>query len=203
MRKAGVLASACVSLLAACSSLSSTNAHHYFVLDAAPARAPKSTSMPRPETLIVAPTQSASFYDTQEIVYSRVPGERAYYQYSSWTERPARTIDALLTERLERSAAFRMVASSTSGMRGSLLLRTRLVEMFHEAAASPGQVQVVLAAEVVDPDGRTVYAKKTFSATAPAMSFDAAGAVQAFDGVVGTLVDDVVDWVSAVRPGEH
>jgi cholesterol transport system auxiliary component len=185
-----------------CAGLSSTTAHRYFVLEPPAPRAPAPASK-RPETLLVAPTTAAPFYDTQEIVYSRAAGERAYYQYSSWTEPPARTIDALLVERLQGAGTFRAVAPATSGIRGTLLLRTRLLEMVHEAAAPPGRVRVEIAAELVDPESRVSVAQRQFSATAPAASYDAAGAVRAFDVAVAAIVDDVVDWTVGVRPGEH
>ena len=182
-------------LAAGCAGLGSTTAHRYFVLEPAAARAPAQATQ-RAETLLVSPTAAAPFYDTQEIVYSRAPGERAYYQYSSWTEPPARTIDALLVERLQRAGTFRLVTPATSGLRGKLLLRTRLLEMVHEAAAPPGHVRVLLAAELADRDSRELIAQRQFSATAPVPSHDAAGAVRGFDAAVASIVDDVVDWTA-------
>jgi cholesterol transport system auxiliary component len=182
--------------------LSSTIAHRYFVLEAAAPHTPAQGSK-RPETLLVAPTSAAPFYDTQEIVYSRASGERAYYQYSSWTEPPARTIDVLLIERLQRTETFRVVTPATSGLRGTLLLRTHLLEMVHEAAAPPGHVRVQLAAELVDRGSRELIAQRQFSATAPATSHDAAGAVRGFDAAVAAIVDDVVEWTLAVPLREH
>ena len=59
--------------------------------------------VPRPTTLVVPPTSAASFYDTQDLVFSRSPGTRGYYQFNSWTERPGRAIHELLVARLEGS----------------------------------------------------------------------------------------------------
>jgi cholesterol transport system auxiliary component len=195
-RRAVVMAIASAAALAGCGSAS---VQRYFVLEAAPARAaPASVDATLPRrttTLLVAPTAAASFYDTQEIVYSRRPGERAYYQLASWTEPPARSFNTLLVARLENAGAFGVVAPTTSGMRGGLLLRTQLVEMFHDATTSPGHVRVVLAAEVIDPETRTRVARRTFSVTAAVRSFDAAGAVRGFDEAVGTIADDITVWV--------
>ena len=186
-------------VLAGCGALGSAGVQRYFVLEAAPARAAPARAEATPArqktTLLVAPTLAAGFYDTQEIVFSRTPGERAYYQLSNWTEPPARSLNTLLLARLEQAGAFATVAQTTSGMRGALLLRTQLVEMFHDATTNPGRVQVVLAAEVFEPDTRTLVARRTFSAAAPARSFDAAGAVRGFDEAVAALADDLVEWV--------
>ena len=188
-------------LLAGCGALGSASTQRYFVLEAAPARAVPVPAGTAPSgqatTLLVAPTSAAGFYDTQEIVYSRAPGERAYYQLSSWTEPPARSFNTLLVSRLEQARSFATVAQTTSGMRGTFLLRTHLIEMFHDATTNPGNVRVVLAAEVIAPDTRTLVARRTFSAAVPARSFDAAGAVRGFDEAVATIADDVTEWVGA------
>ena len=74
-------------LLAGCGGLSAPPAHRYFVLESAPTRLAPG-ALQRDAMLLVAPTTASSFYDTQEIIYSRRSGERAYYQLSSWTEPP-------------------------------------------------------------------------------------------------------------------
>ena len=47
---------------------------------------------PQSGVITPAPTTAASFYDTQDIVFSRSPGTRGYYQFGHWTERPQRVI---------------------------------------------------------------------------------------------------------------
>ena len=76
-------------LLAGCGGLGRAPAHRYFVLETAPSRLAPGP-LQRDAILLVAPTTASSFYDTQEIIYSRRSGERAYYQLSSWTEPPNR-----------------------------------------------------------------------------------------------------------------
>ena len=63
-------------LLAGCSGLGAPPAHRYFVLEVAPSRLAPG-SLQRDAMLLVAPTTASSFYDTQEIIYSRRAGERA------------------------------------------------------------------------------------------------------------------------------
>ena len=85
-------------LVAACGSLGGAReAERYFILDAAPAAG--AVTQPGP-AVVVAPTSAASFYDTQDIAYSRAAGTRAYYQFSHWTERPQRAIHDGLASRL-------------------------------------------------------------------------------------------------------
>ena len=180
-------------LLAGCSGLGTGSAHRYFVLQTASSRLAPSP-LQRDAILLVAPTTASSFYDTQEIIYSRGAGERAYYQLSSWTEPPNRGVAASLAARIARTGAFRGAVETGSGVRGGLMLRTHLVELYHDAAAPPGTARVALAAELIDPASRTLLAQRSFSAAVPVASYDAPGAVQGLGQALGALLDDVATW---------
>jgi ABC-type uncharacterized transport system auxiliary subunit len=169
--------------LAACSVPGPREADRYFVLDAGavPAAAPRSGP-----PVAVAPTTAPGFYDTQDIAYSRAPGVRAYYQFNHWTERPQRSIHALLAARL-----------AGTGPRGGLRLDTHLDEIYHDAAEPPGTARITLTAELVDPAGRATLARRTFTRAAPAASYDAPGAVRGFNEALAALIGDVEAWVAA------
>lgn len=156
-------------------------AHRYYVLEA-----PEPTTTPTGVAFVVPPTTTASFYDTQDLVYSRSPGTRAYYQFNGWTERPGRAIHQALQARLQPSGASKR----------SLVLRTHLEEMYHDAAQPPGTARIVLSAELIDPTRNVTIARRTFSESAPAPAYDAQGAVQGFRQALGTLLDEVVVWVT-------
>ena len=183
-------------LLAACAGPGSKQAHRYFVLDAPGGAAAAAAAVRKVDaTLLVAPTTAAAFYDTQDIVFSRSAGTRAYYQLSSWTEPPGRRLDTLLASRLERTGAFRAAGLATSGVRGSLLLRTRLEEFYHDAATPPGVARIVLTAELIDLEKGLLLDRRNFTAEAPVASYDAEGAVQGLRQALADLLDDVSAWV--------
>jgi cholesterol transport system auxiliary component len=181
--------------LAGCLSAGTREAPRFYVLEVPQSRAYE-TKETRRTTLVVQPTSASSFYDSTDIVYSRAPGTRAYYQYASWTEPPNRRIGALLLERLAASGAFERVAPAGDAS-GALLLRTHLEELYHDAASPPGNARVVLRAELIDPARRTVVAQRTFTRVVPAATYDAPGAVQAMRTAVGAILDDVAAWVDA------
>ena len=191
---------ALAALLAGCGGLSPPPAHRYFVLEMAPSRLVPG-ALQRDTILLVAPTTASSFYDTQEIIYSRRSGERAYYQLSSWTEPPNRSLATLLTARLALGGAFRGAVETASSVRGSLLLRTHLVELYHDAVEAPGVARVTLTAELSDPAGRSLLAQRSFSASAPVATYDAAGAVQGFGQAFGQLLDEVAVWAAQAAVG--
>jgi cholesterol transport system auxiliary component len=176
-------------------------AQRYYILDAPE---PKNTSavVPRPTTLVVPPTSAASFYDTQDLVFSRSPGTRAYYQFNSWTERPGRAVHDLLVARLERSGAFKAVVGADRPIANSLVLRTDLEEIYHDAVKPPGEARIVLTAELIDPSRNVSLARRSFSQSAPVPTYDAEGAAQGFRQALGMLLDEVVVWVEQQAPAK-
>ena len=182
-------------LLAGCGGLGTSTAHRYFVLQAEPSRLAPGP-LQRDAILLVAPTTASSFYDTQEIIFSPRSGERAYYQLSSWTEPPNRGVATLLTARVAGSGAFRGAVESASSVRGGLLLRTHLVELYHDAVAPPGTARATLSAELSDPAGRSLLGQRSFSVSVPVASYDAAGAVQGFGQALGQMLDEVAAWAA-------
>jgi cholesterol transport system auxiliary component len=171
---------------------------HYHVLDPGPVPVPaahaRDATMKAAITLLVAPTTADGFYDAQAIVYSTSSGMRAYYQLNNWTEPPGRRLGALLAARLRDSAMFGTVATATGGVRGTLVLDTHLDEIYHDASTRPGSARISLTAILSDPSRRTVAGERHFSASAPAPTPDADGAVHAFDAALGPLLDEVVAW---------
>jgi len=100
---------------------------------------------------------------------------RAYYTYHSWTEPPGPGI-------------------------GELVLGIHLAELYHDAAAAPGSARISLTAELTDPARRALVARRSFTFSAPATSYDAPGAVRAFNQALGALLDEVSAWVDGAAP---
>jgi cholesterol transport system auxiliary component len=169
--------------VAACSAPGPREPDRFFILDAGavPEAKPRAGA-----PLFVAPTSTSSFYDTQDIAYSRSPGTRAYYQFNRWTERPARSIHRQLAARL-----------ASGGTRDALRLETHLEEIYHEASAEPGTARIALTAELVDASSGAVLARRAFARSAPAASYDAPGAVQGFNQALASLMTDIRDWAEA------
>lgn len=174
----GFLLAVCV---AACSLPGPREPDRYFLLDAGLAQDAK----PR-AAVAVTPTSASSFYDTQEIAYSRAPGTRAYYQFNRWTDRPQRAIHAQLASRL-----------GGGGAKGALRLSTHLEEIYHDASQEPGTARITIAAELVDSASHAVIARRTFARSAPAASYDAPGAVGGFNQALAALLGDIEGWVDA------
>jgi cholesterol transport system auxiliary component len=137
--------------------------------------------------VLVHPTTVNAFYDTQRLVYSRASGERGYYQFAAWTERPGRAFAELLSRRLGAPL-------TTAGVRGDMVLRTRLEELYHDAASTPGHVTLVVTGELVDASGRRVGEPQRFTRSVPTRAENAAAAVEAANRAITEVLDDIAAW---------
>jgi cholesterol transport system auxiliary component len=184
---------ACMALLAGC--VATTNlppVQHYVLEDLGQAARARRTAEPG-HVLLVQPTSVSAFYDTQRLAYSRVAGQRAYYQFAAWTERPGRAFSELLSRRLG-------AALTTAGVKGHLVLHTRLEEIYHDAATTPGSVKIAVSAQLIDATGRRVGDRR-FTRSISTATENAAGAVAAGNQAITQVLDDIAGWIEGVRPG--
>jgi cholesterol transport system auxiliary component len=191
-----------LALLAGCVGIPEVPPREYYVLEdrggeGAPKPGPAATRV-----LLVNPALASPFYDTQSLVFSRAPGQRAYYQFAAWTERPARALSELLARRLEAGGGFRAVAATTAGVRGDVVLHNRLEEFYHNVADKPGSVRIEVTAVLVDPAERTLIARRRFVQDAPATGENAPAAVAAFNQATTALLDEMSAWIerAAAKP---
>jgi len=175
-------------LLSACIGARSPDPVRYFVLEPQPGASAVPYAGP---PVIVAPTTAASFYGTTQIVYSDMPGVRARYRYSFWTERPQQVIERQLQARLQ----------GTGGDSG-FLLDTRVDEIYHDARSPFGAVHVTVTVSLRDVARDELRASHRFTRTAPATAYDAPGAVAGMRQALSSVLDDIVAWVqaNAVQP---
>lgn len=200
-----LLAFAALALLAGCVSIGNrsegSGTVYYVLADAGAAAAAAPVAAPAPAaplTLVVLNARAGSFYESDQLVFSREAGTRGHYQFARWTERPGKRLGELMRARLERDGRWR-VSEGGSYVRGDRLLDTALVELYHDASRSPGEVHVVLRAELVDLRAKTIVGRRVFEARAPLSRYDAAGAAEASGVAVSRLLDELVAWVAAVE----
>ena len=183
-------------LLAGCISTSNVPPVQYYVLSDSGAAPEARRAAAGGAVLLVHPTTVNAFYDTQRLVYSRAPGERAYYQFAAWTERPGRAIAELLSRRLGAPL-------TTSGVRGDLVLRTRLEELYHDAASAPGRVTIVVSAELADASGRRVGDAQRFTRSVPTRAENAGAAIEAANRAVTEVLDDIAGWCDSAAADQR
>jgi cholesterol transport system auxiliary component len=149
-------------------------------------------------TLLVLDTTTGSFYDTDQLVFSRSAGTRGQYQFARWTERPGKRFADLMRTRLDRQGIWN-VSAAGGYVRGDMLLDTELVEFYHDAASEPGQMRLVLRAELVDLKQRALLGRRVFEQQVPLTTYDAAGAAQAANLAVSRALDALSAWLPTLQ----
>lgn len=152
--------------------------------------------------LLVADTTAGAFYDTDGMAFSNKAGTRGYYQFARWSERTSKRFSDLMLLRLEKERVFATVAQSGSNVRGDWLLLTEILDFHHDAAQQPGTVRMVLRADLVDLEGRSLLARKIFTHSVVVASYNAAGAHVAFNEAATLTLNDMADWLKelSVKP---
>jgi cholesterol transport system auxiliary component len=201
MRRRALALVAASSLLTACVSVSvgSTDAPgltHFVLADARPA----SVTAPSPGAtarLAIQANGSDPLTDSTAIVFSRRTGERALYQFASWTERPSRRLALLAQQRLEARGKFAAVSQLGQPIATDWLLTLAIETLVHDVSTEPGRARLTLRAELIRRSDRSRVAQRVFTA-APAVAEAAApAAVAAFGTATADVLDQLADWVEA------
>lgn len=184
--------------LGACSLQGNAPRMDFHVLRDLDGSAPAAAAPARIErVLLVTAVSAPALYDSDRMVFSADGRARSYYQYSYWSERPARRLAALAEARLARAHLFREVTSSTSGVRGDLLLSLRLEELYLDDAVDPGQLRLAFVAEMIDWRSRKLLARRDFIQAVPVARRDAGGMAQAASQGVSALLGELAAWAAA------
>jgi cholesterol transport system auxiliary component len=198
---------ACAGPLAGCEVLrnDAPSFDYHVIRDLRPAVPAAAGTPPRVDrTLLVAAGPTQALFDSDRMVFTRDGAAHSYYQFSNWSQRPARRIQSLAEARLAASGGFGSVAGSLAGIRGDLLLSLRLDELVHDDSAPPGVMRVAVTADLLDWRRRTIVARRSFAQAEPVKSRDARGAARAADEAVTALLDALAPWVessaASIRP---
>jgi cholesterol transport system auxiliary component len=170
----------------------------YYVLSDATAAAASIPLPPDALTLLVLDTTTGGFYDSDQLVFSHSASTRGQYQFARWTERPGKRFADLMRARLDHLGTWH-VAAAGGYVRGDRLLDTELVEFYHDATSNPGQVRLVLRAELVDLQRRTLLGRRVFEQQVALPSYDAAGAAQASNLAVSRSLDELTAWLASLK----
>lgn len=197
--RVGLILLAASTVLSGCLNLGdASKAPVYYVLNDAGPAAPAAPVVPLPApTLRVLDTTTGNFYDTKQLVFSRSPDSRGLYQYARWTERPGKRLADLMRARLGHRGGWNV--SVGSHVQADWLLDTELVEFYHDAVSAPGQVRLVLRADVVDIKQRKLLGHRVFEQQVPLASYDAAAAAQASSLAVSRMLDDLSVWLVSLK----
>jgi len=196
-----LVVAAATALLTGCVSVSVGTADlpavTYYVLDDARSSQPTATAQASAARLAIQGVSADPFVDSTAIVYSRRAGQRAVYQFASWTERPSQRLAQLAQRRLDAHGRFAVVTQLGQPVDSDWLLSLALESLVHDVSTEPGRAQLTLRAELIHRRDRSLVARRTFTAAAPVSEAAASAAVDAFAVATANVLDPLVDWVEA------
>jgi ABC-type uncharacterized transport system auxiliary subunit len=201
MRRRAALSFAAVAWLAGCVSINVGSADapaltFYVLADARPAKVAAPSEQPF-GPLAIQGVAGDPLADSIALVFSRRDGERAVYQFASWSERPSRRLAQLAQQRLEAGGRFASVTLLGQPIAADWLLSLTLDTLVHDVSASPGRAQLALRAELINRRDRSLVASRTFAAAPPVAEATAPAAVAAFGTAVADVLDPLTAWVEA------
>lgn len=150
---------------------------------------------PLVDALLIQPAAGQANGETVAIAYARQEHEYAYYQYASWTERPARQLPRLLQRRLEARGVAGAVGLLGQPMQARWLLAVGIETLHHDVQTPPGQARLALTADLFDRQQRVRVARRHFDTAAPVASAESSAAAQAMSVATGRAFDELVPWL--------
>jgi cholesterol transport system auxiliary component len=157
-------------------------------------------TMPGPridKVLLVSAMALPGLYDGDRMIFSADGRSRSPFQFGYWSERPAQSLQTLALARMAQAGRFRDVVSSTSGVRGELLLSLRLDELYLDTSHEPDRVSLTVVAELIDWRERRLIGRQAFQQSQAVQHDGAAGLADAASEAMGRLLGELVDWAVA------
>ncbi len=142
--------------------------------------------------LEVMRVRAAPGFEGDAMRYVRRPRRLEAYARGRWADAPARMLQPAVVDTLAAASLFRAVVAGPSPARAALRLDLRLLALYHDLAAEPPGVRLVLRAALVERRSRRVLATRRIEASAPAPADGAGaaadGAARALDAALAELV---------------
>jgi cholesterol transport system auxiliary component len=195
-RRAIRLAVLFVPLLAACAALQPAAApavQRYRLALPAPTPVPATAVGP---VLVVDPPAAAPGLQGRGMAYVRRPYQIDYFARHGWVDPPARMLEPLLVQALQRQAGFRTVPAGL-GVAGDLRLETRILRLQQEFTVHPSRERLALRAWLIDARSGRVLADRVFEALEPAPGNDPYSGVQAANRAVAKVLAQLAAFCRA------
>lgn len=165
----------------------------YRIADQAAAPAPAAKRLDR--ALLVSPTSGGSVDDSLSLAFARTAQGRAAYQFATWSDRPSQQLSMLLIDRVAARRSFDFVSILGSGVGAELQLNLTVVDFYHDAQPTPAVARARITVELVDRTTREQLGRRTFAASAPVATANAAGAAAALSVASTAVIDQIVAWL--------
>ena len=147
--------------------------------------------------LISQPKPQAGF-DTPRMAYLLRPYEINYYAFNQWAETPARMLQQIMAENLDKTGLWRAVLQTPGVVPAQYRLDCDNLVLEQQFYSGPSRVRLALRAQLIDSRKQAILATRYFDVVESAASDDAYGGVQAANRASAKIIVDMAEWLNII-----
>lgn len=147
--------------------------------------------------LITQPKAQAGF-DTTRMAYLLRPYEVDYYALNQWADTPARMLQRIMVENLDKAGPWSAVLQTPGAVPTLYRLDCDNLVLEQQFFSRPSRVRLALRAQLIETKSQSVFATRYFELFEIAPSDDPYGGVIAANQASAKLIKEMGDWLGRV-----
>jgi cholesterol transport system auxiliary component len=145
--------------------------------------------------LLVTQPKAQPGFDTARMAYLLRPYEVNYYAFNQWADTPARMLQRVMVENLEKSGQWSAVLQAPGGVPAQYRLECDSRVLEQQFFAQPSRVRLALRAQLIETKRQSILAIRSFELFEAAPSDDPYGGVLAANRASARLITEMVEWL--------
>ena len=147
--------------------------------------------------LIMQPKAQAGF-DTARMIYLLRPYEVNYYAHNQWADTPARMLQRIMVENLDKTGLWSAVLQTPGAVTAQYRLDCDNLVLEQQFFAHPSRIRLALRAQIIETKMQSVLATRYFELFEAAPSDDPYGGVIAANQASAKLITAMAEWLSTI-----
>jgi cholesterol transport system auxiliary component len=148
--------------------------------------------------LLITQPKAQPGFDTARMAYLLRPYEVNYYAVNQWADTPARMLNRVMAENLDKTGLWRAVVQTPGIVPADYRLDSDSLVLEQQFVAHPSRVRLALRAQFVATRKQAILATRYFEEIEAAPSDDPYGGVLAANRAAAKLITELAHWLGAV-----
>jgi cholesterol transport system auxiliary component len=148
--------------------------------------------------LLITQPKAQTGFDTPRMAYLLRPYEVNYYAYNQWADTPARMLQRIMVENLDKTGIWSTVLQTPGAVPAQYRLDCDNLVLEQQFFFNPSRVRLALRAQIIETKTQSVLATRSFELLQAAPSDDPYGGVLAANHASAKLVTEIAEWLDGV-----